>query len=125
MGVEETRVEQAPFCKQRPQRGPDNAPAVDDAVAQIDGGGFGEVARRAGDFADVGTQQERLGDDLVIKNKIVGIVLEGQSKKQLAGVGAEAGVVLGEFGAEQEVLKESQDAVGEVLVARHAAAARL
>ncbi len=48
----------------------------------------------------------------------------GSVCKQFAGEGAEAGVVLGELDAEEEVLKCGEQAVGDVLVERHSALER-
>ena len=56
---------------------------------------------------------------MIVKYKVVAALLVGKRAERFGGVGAVAGVVLGEMLPEEEVLHEGEKSVGDVLIARH------
>jgi len=49
--------------------GGEDAEAVGDAAAEVDGGGLGEVAGGAGDLADGGVEEDGVGEELVVEDE--------------------------------------------------------
>ncbi len=99
-----------------------HAHAVFGRAGEVDGGGFLKVFGGAGHLANLKAGHEYLGDHLIVKDKVVGIVGEVYGADDLGGEGAVAGVVFGELLAEEDVFKKRQHPVEDVLVHRHAAA---
>ena len=100
----------------------EDAHAVFGGAGEVDGGGFFEVFGGAGDFAYFEAGHEDLGDHLVVKDEVVGVVGEVYGADDVCGEGAVAGVVFGEFLAEEDVFEEGEAAVEDVFVHGHAAA---
>ena len=98
---------------------------VDDAPTQPDGAGLGEVPRRDGDLADRQPGSHGLGHELLVEDEVVAVAVVRDRLEQMPGVGAEARVVLGEAQAEDGVLEGGQEAVADVLPARHPARERV
>src|SRR6201999_3709845 len=97
------------------------ADAILDAAAEVDGGGLGKILGGAAHFPDGEMIPKDLGQHLVVEDKVIGVGLQGQALEELAGEGAVAGVVLGELGPEEQVLRGSEEAIGDVLPDGHAA----
>ena len=70
-----------------------HAPAIAEAAAEADGRGFGEVAGRAGDLADLKAMTKDLGKHLVVEDEIVGVGRVVYGFEHLARKGPVAGVV--------------------------------
>ena len=96
--------------------------AVDGAAAKIDGGRFGEVLGGAADFADHVAMPEGLRDELVVEDEIVGEPIELHFFEQRARIGAITGVIFRQLRSHQNVLRDSQEPIGDVLPPGHAAA---
>src|SRR5665648_360584 len=86
-------------------RGLDDARAVDDAVSKTDAGSLGMVMRRAGNLADPEAEMQRLGDDLVVEDKVVRAGQQRQPLQHLAAPGPGSGVILGKRVAEHRILE--------------------
>src|SRR5271166_2180946 len=102
------------------KRGLQNFETVSNAAPEIYGGGFREIFCRAGNFADAEAEVHALGEHLVVENEIVAVFAQRQAGQHLAAEGAVAGVILREFDAQEQIFERGQQAVGDVLVKRHA-----
>src|SRR6266446_4860398 len=84
--------------------GAQDAEPVTHAGAESDRRRLGEVAAGARDLADREAQPDRLAEHLVVEQEVVRVLLERQRLEDGPRESAEAGVVLGELGAEEQVL---------------------
>ena len=73
-------------------------------------------------FGDGVVEPENLREHLVVKHKIVGVGGQRKAFQNFARKSAVAGVVFGKFGAQQQVFRRREEAVGHVFPQRHAAA---
>src|SRR6187549_1651055 len=100
-------VDPGPRAEAGERRGED-AEAVAHRAREIDRRRFGEVLGRAGELAHAVAGGERLHQDLVVELEVVGEPVERQRLEHRPAVGAEAGVVLRELLAEEEILDQGQ-----------------
>ena len=64
-----------------------------------------------GDLPDSESPIYSLGQHLIIKDEVVGILQQRQGGKHLAGKGAVTGMVFGKLGSQQQILKSGQQAI--------------
>src|SRR5207302_1960390 len=115
LGREARAAQQTPARGAILQCGGEDAEAVLHAAAEIDRRRLGEVARRAGDLADLESEPDRLRQHLVVEDEVVGVLLQRKRLEEPAGEGAIARVVLGQLVADQQVLEERQQATCKIL----------
>ena len=120
VGGENPEVGETALLEEKLHRGGQDSQAVLDAAAEIDGGGLFEIAGGTGDLTEGEAKIDHLGQHFVIKHEVIGVFPKGQAFQDLAGEGPEAGVILGEFGPQQQILKQGEEAVEEIFVRRHA-----
>jgi hypothetical protein len=109
------------FLKRMFKRGSQNSEAIFHAASKVDGGGAFEVFGWAGDLCNVVTVEKDLGEHLVVEDEIVGISVVVDVFEHFAGKGPVTGMVFGEFGADENVLTQRQDAVKDVFIPWHSA----
>src|ERR1017187_937550 len=80
IGAAAHAVRMHPVVRARPQ----HAEAVADAAPQVDRRRVRLVTGGAGYLADPGARGDRLGDDLVVEDEVVGIAFDRQAGQQLA-----------------------------------------
>src|SRR3954452_16076955 len=90
--------------------------SVSQASAEIDGRGFGEVLGRAGQLSDPEAERVCLNQNLVVEDEVVRVALIRNGLQDVASISAKAGVVLGEFLPDDDVLEQRERPVGHVLV---------
>src|ERR1035438_3830231 len=101
--------------------GAEDSKSILHAALEIDGRGFFKVLCRAGDLSNAKAEHDGLGDHLVVKDEVVGVLKDGKSLKQLSRECAKAGVVFRQLDAQKEILKGGEESVGDVLIERHSA----
>src|SRR5208337_2138922 len=106
------------------QSGCEHTEAILNAAAEIDGGGFLEILGGTGNFADAEAEIDALGEHLVVEDEIVAILPQRQAGEHVAAESAITGVILRQLDVQEQVLKSGEQAVGDVLVKRHASAQR-
>lgn len=130
--VEQTSpvLAEQPFIFRDPPSVRDQAEGVFDQTERVDHGlpitdarVLVEVAGRAGDFADLKPELNRLHQDLVVEQEVVGVLGQRQRTQHLRTVRAIAGVELAQVRAQHHVLKKSERPVGDITRPRHAALA--
>ena len=102
------------------EAGCETSETVFDAAAQIDGGGLGEIFRRAAYFGNGEAVPEDLRQHLVVENEIIRVVRKMELFENLAGKGAIAGVIFGKLRAEQDILEQGEEAISQIFPQRHA-----
>ncbi|SPE31675.1 hypothetical protein SBA2_630005 [Acidobacteriia bacterium SbA2] len=121
LGIEDSRIDQAHSLQAEFERCGQHAQAVFHATTEVDRGGFREISRRARYLSNAVVHVDDLGQDFVVKNEVVGILFERQASQDLRRKSPVAGVILGQLEIEQQILEESQESVGDVLIERHSA----
>ena len=96
-----------------------HAEAVGHRAAEIDRRCLVEVLGGTADLPEAHPLVLHLREDLIVEDEIVAVFVIIDGLKGSPAVGAVAGVVLGEFLSEQQVLDEREDAVRHVLVDGH------
>ena len=109
-----------PLAQPVEERHPQHAYAVYTAAAQVDRGGFGKIFGGAGYLAYLEARPEYLRQHLVVEHEIVGVDIVVDSAQHLGREGPVAGMILGEFLIEQNILREREYAVGHIFEQRHA-----
>ena len=99
-----------------------HAQAVGHASAEVDAGGFFEIFRRAGDFADAEVEVDALGEHLVVEDEVVAVFAEREAGQDFAAEGSVTGVVFTQLHTQKHVRERGQQPVRNILVKRHAAA---
>ena len=99
------------FCQKKFHRSRHHSQAVFDAPGKIDGRGFREIAGGTGNLADGKAEVNGLGQHLVVEDKIVGVLPQGESLQDFPGKGPETRVIFGEFGAQKQVLEQGEHPV--------------
>src|SRR5580700_8518125 len=118
--AEDAEAAQSPFLQGKLQCGRENAETVNDAAPEVDRRRLFEILGRARDFADAVAEVDTLRQHLIVEDEVVGIFDQRQLGQDLTTEAAVAGVVLRELHPQEQVLKRGQQAVEDVLVARHA-----
>ena len=111
---------EAQFAETMYNRDLENAQSIGDAAAEIDAGGFCEIAGRASDLGDLIAQVDDLGEHLVIEYEVFGIDVEVDALEDLAGEGAIAGMIFGDLLAQHYIFEECEHAVEDIFIEGHA-----
>ena len=119
--VEDAEAREMHFLKAEHYRGREDAETVLDAAAKVDRGGLGEIPGGTGNFSHAETEENDLREHFVVEDEVVAIGFEGKGFEDAAREGAVTGVIFREFVVHHEILKQGEDAVGDVFVKRHAA----
>src|SRR5450755_1138695 len=119
--AENSEVRDAHFLQGELQRSQQYPEPIFDAAAEVDGRRLIEILGGAGDLAEAEAEMRTLREHLIVKDKVIGILEQGQLGQHFAAEGAVAGVVFGKLDSQKQILKRSEEAVGDVLVERHAA----
>src|SRR5580698_2665749 len=101
IGAEARQVNQADALEEKLERGGEDSEAVFHTAAKVDGRGFFEIFRGAGNFTDAKAEVDTLGEHLVIEYEVVGIFDEWKLGKHFAAEGAISRVIFGELDAQK------------------------
>lgn len=66
-------VREARFLQRELHGGTQHSQPIRHAAAEVDGGSFGEILRRAGHLADAEAEVRTLGQHLIIEDKVIGV----------------------------------------------------
>ena len=110
----------APFAEAVDDGDAQNAETVDHAAPEINARGFFEIAGRAGDLGDLIALIDDLRQHLIVENEIFVVTFVIDVLKDLAGEGAIARMVFGEFLPKQDVFEKGECAVEDVFIEGHA-----
>src|SRR5579863_9510751 len=113
-------MDQSDSLQRELQRGAEHAESVGDAAAKIDRRSLFEILRRTGHFPDAKAEMHALCEHLIVEDKIVGILEQGQLHQDLAAESAIASVIFGELHPQKQILEGGQQTVGNVFVKWHA-----
>src|SRR5207245_2964003 len=122
--LEDRRGAHSPAAHSEDKPGMKDSQAIADASPKAYRGGLRKIAARAADLADRKAEVDRLAEHLVVEDEAVGILPERQRLENPPGERAIAGVIFGELPPDENVLREGQATVPDVLVDRHAALER-
>ena len=83
---------------------PQGGAAVFDAAAEVDAGGFGEVADRDWDVAELEAEVDSLCEKLAVEGEVVGVVPPRDRFENFAAIGTEAAVEVTQVLSEGDIL---------------------
>src|SRR5579883_1676512 len=117
---EDSRMEHAPFPEPEFQAGREDPDSIDAGPPEIDRTRFWKISRRTRNFTDLQIQSDGLGKYLIIEDEIVRIGKEWHAHQRAPRKGTIAGVKLGYFAAQHQILERRQQPVRDVFVQGHA-----
>jgi len=113
-----------PLGQSESQPGPQTAESIGQAATEVDRGGLGKIFCRAGNLGNREPMPVDLRQHLVVEDEIVGILRDIQLLQDLPRKRPVAGVVFGEMGPDEQVLRPGEEPVGRVFPPGHAALQR-
>ena len=104
-------LEHNPKCQQ----------AVASTAAEVDAGSFCEISNRNRDVSESEIKEDGLGEKLSVEDKVVGVFLPRNGFQNLAPIGSKATVEVTQVLAQDNVFKDRQATIGDILPCWHSA----
>src|SRR6266702_2695629 len=99
--AEARHMNQADPLQRKLQGRRQHAKTVLHTAAKVDGRGFFEILRGAGNFSNAEAEVHALSQHLIVEDEVVGVFEQRQVSQYLAAEGAVSGVVFGKLHAEK------------------------